>query len=42
MSLMMYLNHDPMVTISNIVVFLVLLVILFIGFIYVIRNYKAQ
>ncbi|PKN80931.1 MAG: hypothetical protein CVU48_00480 [Candidatus Cloacimonetes bacterium HGW-Cloacimonetes-1] len=42
MSLMMYLHHDPLVTLSNIIVFLVLLVILFAGFIYIIRNYKVQ
>ena len=42
MSLMMYLHHDPMVTLSNIIVFGVLLIILFIGFIYVIRNYRVR
>lgn len=41
MGFLMLLNNDPTFMISDLVVFLVLAILIFTGFIYIPRNYKA-
>lgn len=42
MGLVMFLNHDPTFLIRDLTVFLILALIIFIGFAYVIRNHKTR
>lgn len=42
MGLMMFLNNDPTFLIRDLIVFSILALIIFIGFIYVLRNYKLK
>jgi hypothetical protein len=42
MGLVMFFNNDPTFLIRDLIVFLILALIIFIGFIYVLRNYKLK
>ncbi|OHD14190.1 MAG: hypothetical protein A2Y41_05660 [Spirochaetes bacterium GWB1_36_13] len=42
MGIMMYLNHDPLFTMGGMLVFMILAVIVFSGFIFVVKNFKKS
>jgi hypothetical protein len=42
MGFVMFLNNDPTFMMRDLIVFLILALIIFVGFVYVLRNYKAK